>query len=366
MGCQLRNSILVQTVLFQNLSRLLTRFNLTVGNIQNILELHQGTVLSGSTILQAYMGTVYKKYDLDFYIPLRTETYNFLRGCVNVKIDRNREYLIRSVSTVVEYFGLPSGKYTSARLMVSQYFPEHFGFVLELIQEAEYISRSGRTKHRLNKVQFIFVHMDKYSYPMEVSCDFVVDYFDLSIVQNYYNGKCFCARHIKHILEKQMTLNTRYSGAEEVSEVQMERLLKYAVKRGIKFLGPYLPLSTEAKDIYRRYVKAQRRTGAQILFPYKVLPKPPFSEAIISGSWIETAVETDAMFYDSDEDDMDKFRAYWRRQRRLAMHCRSMGCPDYKNEARIHDLMPKKYALHRRLVQTPASAEDVCNGEEFS
>jgi len=148
LSLQLRNSTFIKTILIQNLSRLLTRFNFTVGTLNNIFQLHQGTILSGSTILQAYMGNVYSKYDLDFYIPLRTEAETFLRRYIRVQIGRHKEYLLRDIPPILEYFGLPPGSYRSARLIVSKYFPEHFGFVLELIQDVQYVLRSSRIKSR--------------------------------------------------------------------------------------------------------------------------------------------------------------------------------------------------------------------------
>jgi len=356
LSLQLQHSALVREILLQNLSRLLSKFNFTVETLNNIFQMHHGTVLSGSTILQAYMGIVYSKYDLDFYIPFRTETFEFLKRCSGIESAVRDVYLIRNIPPVLEYFGLPAGIYRSAKIMKSRYFPEHFGFVLELIQDVEYISsRSGLPKYRLNKIQFIFVYMDQYSYPKEESCGFVVDYFDLSIVQNYFDGNNFCSRHIQHVLDKEMTINTRYSGVEEVSEVQMERLLKYTVKRGIKFLGPFLPLSVKAKSLYKKYLRKQKHIGAPILFQYTPSPKQPFSDEIITGVWITAAEKADAMFYDSDIDAVDKFRGLWRRRRRLAMQHRMMGRPNYKLEARIKDLMPKKYAIHRSIMLVSAA-----------
>ena len=74
----LRNRMHVRTILETNLQKVISRFKLTIEALQVIFKLHPGTVLSGSSILQAYLGEQYESYDLDFYVPLQEDSQLFL------------------------------------------------------------------------------------------------------------------------------------------------------------------------------------------------------------------------------------------------------------------------------------------------
>jgi len=252
----LRNPQHVRTILDIQLTKVLSRFKLTLQTLQNIFNAHPGSVLSGSSILQAYLGIQYESFDLDFYLPFKEEAKEFLIQTLERRDGEQRDaqgcknYLKRVVPPILEFLGLPKNiYYCSVKLKWSPYFPLHQGFILEL-EQLQYVrdltvspDRPAITKQKL---QFIFIQMGTYKYPPEESCGFVIDFFDISIVKSYYDGSHFHSRCIKDIVNRTMTLCSPQNGVRRVNVLTMVRLIKYGQERKIQFLGPILPLTDEA------------------------------------------------------------------------------------------------------------------------
>ncbi len=73
--------------------------------------------MSGSSILQAYLGIQYETFDLDFYLPLKEEAKNFLLQTLE-RLDGEghdaqgyKNYLKRVVPPTLEFLGLPKNIY---------------------------------------------------------------------------------------------------------------------------------------------------------------------------------------------------------------------------------------------------------------
>ena len=406
LSIQLGNTNMTNVILNHNLAQQLARFNLTIENLDNIFRKNKGAVLSGSTVLQAFRSVRWANTDLDIYVPYRAEVETFLKGALesqennnnnfpdvdDVDDDEDTSYYSDNtysstdgedvftvevdetiIKRILKEFGLPlNGRYCQAKLIYSTYFPIHFKYMLELVQ------RSGK------KIQLIFVCMDFYCYPEERSCGFVVDFFDLSIVMNYYDGEHFRSRFPQHIFNKETTFNTGISSS--INELQLRRLLKYVGRRGVQFLGPYLPLSISARQEYDRYKNICLHRGCVQRFVYPVADvtvvqeeesisveladEVPASqepnESLISGEWINAAVLADGHLFndsDSDKDGEDMFRGFWRRQRRTALEYRKAGIPELEWEQKLQEKMPPKYSLHRgnHFSCADNNSEDIMN-----
>lgn len=396
LSIQLGNTNMTNIILNHNLAQQLARFNLTIENLHNVFRTNKGAVLSGSTVVQAFRSVQWANTDLDIYVPYREEVETFLKGALGSQEHNNNFHdvdddddddehtsynnsddtysstdegdiftfevnnnTVKTIEGILNYFGLPlDGRYCQAQLIYSAYFPIHFKYMLELVQ------RSGK------KIQLIFVSMDFYCYPEAKSCGFVVDFFDLSIVMNYYDGEHFRSRFPQHIFNKETTFNVGISSS--INELQLRRLLKYVGRRGVQFLGPFLPLSISARQKYQRYKDNCLRHGFVLRFVYPAADVPvvqeeePISSAertdmirklqepnvsLISGEWINAAVLADGHLFsdsDSDKDGEDMFRGFWRRQRRTALEYRKAGIPELEWEQKLQEKMPPKYSLHRR------------------
>ena len=381
----LQNPQYVRTILDIQLTKVLSRFKFTLQTLQNIFNAHPGSVLSGSSILQAYLGIQYERFDLDFYLPFKEEAKEFLIQTLERRDGEQRDaqgcknYLKRVVPPILEFLGLPKNiYYSSVKLKWSPYFPLHQGFILEL-EQLQYVrdltvspDRPAITKQKL---QFIFIQMGTYKYPPEESCGFVIDYFDISIVKSYYDGSHFHSRCIKDIVNRTMTLCTPQNGVRRVNILTMVRLIKYGQERKIQFLGPILPLEDGAKDVYKEYLKQTR--GQERYFLYKKLEKqqqkPIPTKDKVCGEWINAAAKADVYFDYSDSDGSggpDRHIGQWRRLRSMAMKFRKNDRPSLSLEAHLQGFMPKKYSLHRRMLAPgwqppPKPTADQLNGLWF-
>ena len=381
----IRNPIHVRTILNIQLTKVLSRFKLNLETLQNVFNAHPGTVLSGSSILQAYLNEQFESYDLDFYLPLTEEAKAFLIQTLQRQDGEEQHdaqgykaYLKRVVPLMLAFFDLPKNNYYGAvKLKFSPYFPFHQGFILEMEQH-QYVrdlaGPSSRAVVTKRKIQFIFIKMDAYKFSPEKSCGFVIDYFDLSIVKSYFDGSRFRSRCIKDILKRSMTLCTTQCGVRKVNLLTMVRLIKYGHERKIQFLGPILPLDEEARDVYKEYLKETK--GRRRYFKYKINSEKKKSiptEDQVNGKWITEAAKADVYFDYSDSDGSegpDRHIGQWRRLRGLAMKYRNNKRPSLKLEEHLETNMPRKYSLHRRMLAPgwhppPKPTADQVNGVWF-
>ena len=285
----LRNRMHVRTILDTNFLKIISRFKLSLEALQLIFKIHPGTVLSGSSILQAYLGEQYESYDLDFYVPLQEGSEQFLKISLRMHATEYHsqqgtiDYLARVTPVILTYCGLPTNQYYSSfYLKYSEYFPTHQGFILEMSQEQQQeqeqeqdhaitnTSYSLKTLNKTQKIQFIFVKMGVYHNPPEQTCGFVINHFDLSVVKSFYDGNRFHTRCISDILNRSMKLSTQYQWCnKKVNALTMIRIIKYAQWRNIRFQGPFLQLTDGAKVVYLDFMKAIKKKYR--VFKYKVV-----------------------------------------------------------------------------------------------
>jgi hypothetical protein len=368
----LRHSRLLRYILDQNLAHQLARFN----DIQNLFSLHRGAVLSGSTVLQSYTGDRWLNSDIDIFIPYKKDIETDLVGLfppllgneeedddtedednhdnhnggelsseIVFHIDNLSSRRKKAVQTVLQQFGLPNDQYAIATVVYSPYAPNHVKFMLTLVQKSlqkQISAPSGAVSYVKKAIQLIFVDMEMY--PQYTHCGSVVNFFDLSIVQNYYDGSRFHSNFMQHVLLKEMSLTTSYNGIKYIRPNVMCRLTKYMLNRQCRFLGPFIPLSPTAREIYEeglRYFNG----------PVWITEQPIPPADILNGEWIFAAAEADPFFYDSDSrEEPEDYRVYWRSLRYSAMIERLEGRPNYEKEVRLKLLMPDQYKFHRRMA----------------
>ena len=259
------NTIYVKYILERNLRGLLRSFGLTMTNLQCILRVQRGSVLSGSAVLQAYTGAFWETSDMDIYIPYKAHRFKaVLNGLMHVIpncefatiIPHNKAYLNMSDHAAIVEVERPNAK----------------------------------------KLQFIFV--TNFVNSANVGAN-VVKGFDLTIVQNFYDGNNnFRAKYFKHILNREMELSPHCPN--ELGYRNILRIKKYE-QRGYKFIKTFKPENIcplawlYINDIYKT------RTGNQVLLIEMFGTKFKFNTdeenaAVQAGQAVQAAISPD--YYD--------------------------------------------------------------------
>ena len=175
--------ILVRTILERNLNKLLHKYASSLPRISNFLNAHQNSVVSGSILLQAFLGEEWPAADLDIYLPFidieqvtdSDKRWSLINGIIREKA--SDWGMLRNIIGPTE---------------AHKYLAKYLLYVIE--------TTTLRSK---GKVQYMFVDMSSLR-PHNGSCSQVTIRFDLSIVQNYYDGNRFHFGHVNDILKRQM------------------------------------------------------------------------------------------------------------------------------------------------------------------
>ena len=116
------HKIYVKYILERNLRGLLRSFGLTMTNLQDILQVQRGSVLSGSAVLQAYIGAFWETSDIDIYIPYKAQRFkavldrlmDVIPSCEYATIvPRSKVYLNMSDYAAIVEVERPNGKKTT-------------------------------------------------------------------------------------------------------------------------------------------------------------------------------------------------------------------------------------------------------------
>jgi hypothetical protein len=206
---ELRNhyahKVYAKYILERNLKKLLRSFGLTMTHLQCILRVQRGSVLSGSAVLQAYTGALWDSSDLDIYIPYKEHRFKaVLSGLMHV---------------------IPNCEFAAMIPLDKAYLNMNNNVAIVEVERSN-------TK----KLQFIFV--DNYFQTANLGAN-VVKGFDLTIVQNYYDGNnIFRSKYFKHILNRVMELSPQCTNIIQYRNIL--RIKKYE-GRGYKFLKTVKP-----------------------------------------------------------------------------------------------------------------------------
>ena len=199
------HKVYAKYILERNLKGLLRSFGLTLENLQCILRVQRGSVLSGSAVLQAYTGAFWESSDVDIYIPYKPHRFKaVLSGLMHV---------------------IPKCEFAAMIPLNKAYLNMNNHVAIVEVERSN-----------AKKLQFIFV--DNFLQTANVGAN-VVKGFDLTIVQNYYDGNnIFRSKYFKHILHRVMEFSplcTNYIGYRNIV-----RIKKYE-HRGYKFYKTLKP-----------------------------------------------------------------------------------------------------------------------------
>lgn len=181
---------IVKRMLLRNLNRILSSFYLNNEGLQSFLFAIPGSILSGSSVLQAYLGEKWHLSDLDIYIPrdankdLSDATINHVISTLqNSFLPVDHDDSADDVNASQQDFRVDT--------IYGPYIHEDIDGCLSQVN-----LRNGR------KIQLIFVKVTA----EEPSVSYVLKAFDLTNVQNSYDGRTFHARYIDHVLNRTMEL----------------------------------------------------------------------------------------------------------------------------------------------------------------
>ena len=201
------NPFYVKFILERNLAIILRRsFDLSTAELKSFLRIQKGSVLSGSVVLQAYTGDIWGDSDMDIYLPYYPSRYKNNEDAIMAAVPNcdfltvlpvKEEYLQLSYHRAVVEVERPNGK----------------------------------------KIQFIFVTSYRQNNP---HVGRIVKTFDLTMVQNYYDGELWRSRNIGHIFDRRMQLSTHPS-TPRFSYRNVQRIKKYE-SRGFTFVKTEKPL----------------------------------------------------------------------------------------------------------------------------
>ena len=198
----------VKFVLERNLGIILRRsFDLSTAELKRFLRIQRGSVLSGSVVLQAYTGDIWEDSDMDIYLPYLPSRY------------KNHEDAIMAA--------VPDCDFLTVLPVKEEYLM--LGYHRAIVE----VERPNG-----KKIQFIFVTSYRQNNP---HVGRIVKTFDLTIVQNYYDGEVWRSKNIGHIIDRRMQLATQHQFTASFSYRNVQRIKKYE-GRGFTFVKTAKPL----------------------------------------------------------------------------------------------------------------------------
>jgi hypothetical protein len=227
-----KTSQYARIILENNLTSLLSRFGSNILHVQHILGTVPGSMLSGSVVLQCYLGERWLDSDLDIYIPYDAKQMNKVTHSFTTEnflsTDSNRS--VAKILTGSEYHKI----IFCPRLVTYEEYNSEANS-LQLI----YIDMNTETWYstaKKNNINFPYnrKEIQKLSKKLSHNGPYIIDFFDMSVLQNFFDGRKFLARNINDILQKTFCLNTVLSHAQMKCQKQSERKGKYEL-RGLQF-----------------------------------------------------------------------------------------------------------------------------------
>jgi hypothetical protein len=211
----LKKSWLVKIILEQNLNNLLTKFGTDLPTLKSLLTLYPKSILSGSIIAQAFLGVEWEDSDLDIYLPWDDTWYVDPDFIVQRYEDRwklvNKFVRPNLIDDRVQHY---------RTLKHGRYLPKYVKYIYE-----------ARTERKGKIIQFIFLDFTKAPRPNKATtCSFVIPKFDLSMIQNWFDG-AFHFRYVKHLLTKEMrTTNSKWVGKRILPRIKKYQLRGFTFK----------------------------------------------------------------------------------------------------------------------------------------
>ena len=251
-----------------------------------ILSSTYGSILSGSSVLQAYLGEQWDSpSDLDIYIPYDATsnlTDKFVANAIE-SVSSNFSSFYTSSTIQRRISSQSSTLLTTTDYRITRidgpYIHESVNGKIVQIN-----LRNGR------KIQLIFVKTYWYHEPTRERADYIVKLFNLTVVQNSFDGERFHSRYIDHLLHRKMEFTSHWPDnatatdgtvndfpwwvpppdARPIDEANIARLQKYE-RRGFRFdILSRLPLwTTPLAKMYLIKVRNLRNDIADLRTDFK-------------------------------------------------------------------------------------------------
>lgn len=204
----LKQAWLVKIILEQNLDKLLIKFGSSLPSIKLFISSYPGCIISGSIIAQAFLGVEWEDSDLDIYMFSDKDGYRFAKPDKRLQLFKRPDL---KDDNVQHYRCLQN----------SSYLPKYVKYIVE-----------ARTRIEQKTIQFIFVQKKSTHSPTtNSSCSYVVPKFDLSMIQNYYDGSNFHFGYVKNLIKKEMrATHCRWVGKRALPRIQKYQLRGFSFK----------------------------------------------------------------------------------------------------------------------------------------
>jgi hypothetical protein len=191
----------VKRMLLRNLDIILGSFHLNNDRLRSVLSAIPGSILSGSSVLQAFLGEKWPYSDLDIYIPHNTDV-PLADATINNVITALKNNLLpvdhdSTDGHQPQQPQQPQEEQEEDIRVDTIYGPYIHEAVDGCLSQVNL--RNGR------KIQLIFV---KATNNEEPSASYIVKAFDLTNVQNWFDGNTFHARYIDHVLTRTMEFSS--------------------------------------------------------------------------------------------------------------------------------------------------------------
>ena len=246
----------VKRMLLRNLDIILSSFHLNNDRLRSVLSAIPGSILSGSSVLQAFLGEKWPFSDLDIYIPHNADV-PLADTTINNVITTLKTNLLPIIDDNDEHHQPQQLQQPQLPQQLPQQPQEEEGEDIRVdtiygpyIHEAVDGCLSQVNLRNGRKIQLIFVKATNNEKP---SATYIVKTFDLTNVQNWFDGNTFHARYIDHVLTRTMEFAShRIKGVATdgtsnqlptwfpinvLGSVNLERLEKYE-NRGFRFNIP--------------------------------------------------------------------------------------------------------------------------------
>jgi len=247
----------VRLILERNMNGLLSSFGINLAVLQTLLRSTTPvSIVSGSFVLQAYIGEQWQTSDLDIYVPL-VKTREIVASSSTsptttlITITSFSEHPSSPNETImstvtIEEPASPPRMVTKINILstLRTYHSslENFDILrnesndkLVNFYQHGYVNfiRSVRELYNINnykKLQLIFVDIR-----LQTSVEFIVSTFDLSIVSNLYDGTNWKFGNVQHIVSKTMEFLPQLLKTQKLAGSTFKRILKYKT-RGFQFV----------------------------------------------------------------------------------------------------------------------------------
>ena len=208
-----RRKKFVRLILNRNLQSLLLPFGIQTQVLNAFLQSSEG-IISGSMVLQAYLGVQWETSDLDIYLPYLGDS-------------KARKDNLQKFRAHFNKFKEVKQKQSVKKNRLKKYSTTYVSYIGDIKEFLDF--QKLRDTNTSKCIQLIYV-----SKRLLGSVENIVRTFDLSIVANFYNGTRWNFDHYRHILKRRMQFLPQQLFSKKLGRPNLRRIVKYT-KRGFRF-----------------------------------------------------------------------------------------------------------------------------------